>query len=178
MGEFGATITFVSNIPGETQTLPTLIYTFTQVPGGDASAMKLTLISDRDRVRRDLRLRGRRSGRQPKGSFAMTLEGRSAGHGLASLRSMRRFATEGGVTAIFGRSGSGKTTLINMIAGLRATRSMGASVLDKEVLLDTARGTDKPAYRRRIGYVFQDGRLFPHLTVRQNLLYGRWFAAG
>lgn len=45
MGEFGATITFVSNIPGETQTLPTLIYTFTQVPGGDAAAMKLTLIS-------------------------------------------------------------------------------------------------------------------------------------
>jgi molybdate transport system permease protein len=45
MGEFGATITFVSNIPGETQTLPSAIYTFTQVPGGDAGAMKLTLIS-------------------------------------------------------------------------------------------------------------------------------------
>jgi molybdate transport system permease protein len=45
MGEFGATITFVSNIPGETQTLPTLIYTFTQVPGGDAGALKLTLLS-------------------------------------------------------------------------------------------------------------------------------------
>ncbi|WP_269933332.1 molybdate ABC transporter permease subunit [Aminobacter sp. HY435] len=45
MGEFGATITFVSNIPGETQTLPSAIYTFTQVPGGDAGAMRLTLIS-------------------------------------------------------------------------------------------------------------------------------------
>ena len=45
MGEFGATITFVSNIPGETQTLPTLIYTFTQVPGGEAGALRLTLIS-------------------------------------------------------------------------------------------------------------------------------------
>jgi molybdate transport system permease protein len=45
MGEFGATITFVSNIPGETQTLPSLIYTFTQVPGGDAGALKLTVIS-------------------------------------------------------------------------------------------------------------------------------------
>jgi molybdate transport system permease protein len=45
MGEFGATITFVSNIPGETQTLPTLIYTFTQVPGGDAAALRLTLVS-------------------------------------------------------------------------------------------------------------------------------------
>ena len=45
MGEFGATITFVSNIPGETQTLPSLIYTLTQVPGGDAGAMRLTLVS-------------------------------------------------------------------------------------------------------------------------------------
>jgi len=45
MGEFGATITFVANIPGETQTLPTAIYTFTQVPGGDAAAMRLVLIS-------------------------------------------------------------------------------------------------------------------------------------
>jgi molybdate transport system permease protein len=45
MGEFGATITFVSNIPGETQTLPTLIYTLTQIPGGDAGALRLTLIS-------------------------------------------------------------------------------------------------------------------------------------
>ncbi|MSP48206.1 MAG: molybdate ABC transporter permease subunit [Alphaproteobacteria bacterium] len=45
MGEFGATITFVSNIPGETQTLPALIYTFTQVPGGDAGAYRLTLVS-------------------------------------------------------------------------------------------------------------------------------------
>jgi molybdate transport system permease protein len=45
MGEFGATITFVSNIPGETQTLPTLIYTFTQVPGGDEAALRLTLVS-------------------------------------------------------------------------------------------------------------------------------------
>ena len=45
MGEFGATITFVSNIPGETQTLPSAIYTFTQVPGGDAGAMRLTIVS-------------------------------------------------------------------------------------------------------------------------------------
>jgi molybdate transport system ATP-binding protein len=86
------------------------------------------------------------------------------------------FATEGGVTAIFGRSGSGKTTLINIIAGL-VRPEHGRVVLDKEVLLDTARGIDMPAYRRRIGYVFQEGRLFPHLNVRQNLLYGRWFAA-
>ena len=49
-------------------------------------------------------------------------------------------------------------------------------MLDGEPLLDTARGIDVPRHRRRIGYVFQDARLFPHLTVRRNLLYGRWFA--
>jgi molybdate transport system permease protein len=45
MGEFGATITFVSNIPGETQTLPSAIYTFTQIPGGETGALRLTLVS-------------------------------------------------------------------------------------------------------------------------------------
>jgi molybdate transport system ATP-binding protein len=85
------------------------------------------------------------------------------------------FATAGGVTAIFGRSGSGKTTLINIIAGL-VRPEHGRVVLDGDVLLDTNQGTDMPAFKRRIGYVFQEGRLFPHLTVRQNLLYGRWFA--
>jgi molybdate transport system permease protein len=45
MGEFGATITFVSNIPGETQTLPSAIYTFTQIPGGESGALRLTLVS-------------------------------------------------------------------------------------------------------------------------------------
>jgi molybdate transport system ATP-binding protein len=47
--------------------------------------------------------------------------------------------------------------------------------LDRDVLVDTAGGTWRPPHRRRIGYVFQEPRLFPHLTVRQNLLYGRWF---
>ena len=85
------------------------------------------------------------------------------------------FASTGGVTALFGRSGAGKTTVINCIAGLlRPDR--GRILLDGEPLLDTARGIDVPRHRRRIGYVFQDARLFPHLTVRRNLLYGRWFA--
>ena len=58
MGEFGATITFVSNIPGETQTLSSAIYTFTQVPGGDAGALRLTLVVDRHFHDRAARLRG------------------------------------------------------------------------------------------------------------------------
>ncbi|MCP3474081.1 molybdenum ABC transporter ATP-binding protein [Bradyrhizobium sp. CCGUVB1N3] len=82
------------------------------------------------------------------------------------------FASEGRVTGLFGASGSGKTTLVNMIAGLlRPDR--GTIVIDGDVLDDTAAGIHVPAYRRRIGYVFQDARLFPHLNVAQNLDYGR-----
>jgi molybdate transport system ATP-binding protein len=85
------------------------------------------------------------------------------------------FDSEGGLTALFGRSGAGKTSLVNAIAGLyRPTE--GYVAVDDEVLTDTANGIFVPAHRRRVGYVFQEGRLFPHLNVRQNLLYGRWFA--
>ncbi|MFD1912746.1 molybdenum ABC transporter ATP-binding protein [Halodurantibacterium flavum] len=80
-----------------------------------------------------------------------------------------------GVTVLFGPSGSGKTTLVNAVAGLLRPDA-GRIAVDDWVLLDTASRRFLPAHRRRIGYVFQEGRLFPHLTVRQNLLYGRWFA--
>jgi molybdate transport system ATP-binding protein len=76
-----------------------------------------------------------------------------------------------GVTALFGRSGCGKTTLVNLLAGLLPGAS-GRITLEDEPWLDTVRGIDVPAERRRIGYVFQDARLFPHYTVRGNLLYG------
>jgi molybdate transport system ATP-binding protein len=82
------------------------------------------------------------------------------------------FENNGGVTALFGRSGAGKTSIINMIAGLlRPDR--GQIVLDGEIIDDTAAAIHVPAYRRRIGYVFQDARLFPHLSVADNLDYGR-----
>lgn len=76
-----------------------------------------------------------------------------------------------GVVALFGRSGSGKTTLVNIIAGLLAPDE-GLVQLDETVLTDTVSGTHVPAERRAVGYVFQDARLFPHLTVRNNLRYG------
>ena len=85
------------------------------------------------------------------------------------------FAAEGGVTALFGRSGSGKTSLIRIVAGL-ARPQEGRVVLSGDTLFDSARGLFVPAHRRRFGYVFQEARLFPHMTVRQNLDYGRWFA--
>jgi molybdate transport system ATP-binding protein len=82
------------------------------------------------------------------------------------------FTSEGQVTGLFGASGAGKTSLIGMIAGLlRPDR--GHIAIDTETLDDTAAHIHIPAYRRRIGYVFQDARLFPHLDVRQNLDYGR-----
>jgi molybdate transport system ATP-binding protein len=83
-----------------------------------------------------------------------------------------RFEATGGATALFGPSGAGKTSIVNMIAGLLKP-DRGAIALDDAVLFDAARGIDMPPHRRRIGYVFQEGRLFPHLSVRQNLDYGR-----
>ena len=82
------------------------------------------------------------------------------------------FSSEGRVTGLFGASGAGKSSLINMIAGLlRPDR--GTIVIDGETVDDTASGIHVPTWRRRIGYVFQDARLFPHLNVAQNLDYGR-----
>jgi molybdate transport system ATP-binding protein len=82
------------------------------------------------------------------------------------------FEATAGATALFGPSGAGKTSLVNMIAGLVAP-DRGRIALDDTVLFDSAARIDVPAHRRRIGYVFQEGRLFPHMTVAQNLDYGR-----
>lgn len=76
-----------------------------------------------------------------------------------------------GIIALFGRSGCGKSTAINLIAGLLRPDS-GRLQLDDEVLFDSASGIDVASERRRIGYVFQDARLFPHYTVGGNLRYG------
>ncbi len=86
-----------------------------------------------------------------------------------------RFATGDGLVALSGRSGSGKTSIINIIAGLVRPQH-GFVKIGDAVLVDTSCGIFVPPQRRRVGYVFQEGRLFPHFTVRQNLLYGRWFA--
>ncbi len=76
-----------------------------------------------------------------------------------------------GVTAVFGRSGAGKTTLVNMLAGL-VRPDRGRIVLNDRTLFSSRDRVDLPPERRRLGYVFQEGRLFPHLSVRGNLLYG------
>jgi molybdate transport system ATP-binding protein len=96
-------------------------------------------------------------------------------HRLGSFALDIHFRSGPGLTALFGRSGAGKTSVVNAIAGLIAPER-GRIVVDGSVLTDTEQGIHTPTHRRRIGYVFQEGRLFPHLTVRQNLLFGRWFA--
>jgi len=96
--------------------------------------------------------------------------------GLGAFRLKSAFEAGEGVTALFGRSGAGKTSVVNAIAGiLRPDR--GRIAIDGEVLFDSERGIDVPTPRRRVGYVFQEGRLFPHLNVRQNLRYARLFSA-
>ncbi|MEH3116401.1 MAG: molybdenum ABC transporter ATP-binding protein [Methylorubrum populi] len=87
------------------------------------------------------------------------------------------FTAGAGLTALFGRSGSGKTTVIDLIAGL-ARPQRGRIAVDGTVLLDTERGLRVPVHRRRIGCVFQEARLMPHLSVRQNLRFGRFFSGG
>lgn len=93
---------------------------------------------------------------------------------LGSFTIEAAFSGSGGLTALFGQSGSGKTSLVNLIAGLTKP-DHGRIVVDGKVLVDTERRIFLPPHKRRIGYVFQDARLFPHLTVSQNLRYGRWF---
>jgi molybdate transport system ATP-binding protein len=97
-------------------------------------------------------------------------------HRLGDFRLDVAFRSEGGLTALFGPSGSGKTTIVNVIAGLLRPERAHVEVAG-EVLVDTAGNVFVPPHRRRLGYVFQEPRLFPHLTVRQNLLYGHWFSA-
>jgi len=98
-------------------------------------------------------------------------------HRLGAFDLDIHFRSGRGLTALFGRSGAGKTSVINAIAGL-VRPERGRIVVDGWVLMDTERGIRAPAHRRRVGYVFQEDRLFPHLTVRQNLLFGWWFAPG
>jgi len=82
------------------------------------------------------------------------------------------FAVEStGVTALFGVSGAGKTSIVNMVAGLSRPDS-GLIVVNGLTAFDSDRGIDVPPERRRFGYVFQDARIFPHLSVRSNLTYG------
>ena len=99
-------------------------------------------------------------------SFDIDIEARRGDFSIAVA-----FQAGAGVTALFGPSGAGKTSILNMIAGvLRPSR--GRIAADGQVLFDSNAGIDLKPEHRRVGYIFQDARLFPHMTVESNLLYG------
>lgn len=95
-------------------------------------------------------------------------------HRLGHFTLNADFDVPPGLTVLYGRSGSGKTTVINAVAGLLRPDE-GRVVVKGRTLLDSAQGVNLPPHRRGLGYIFQEGRLFPHLSVRQNLKFSRWF---
>ncbi|MEE1557156.1 MAG: ATP-binding cassette domain-containing protein, partial [Alphaproteobacteria bacterium] len=90
---------------------------------------------------------------------------------LGDFKIKAAFQADAGITALFGPSGAGKTSLVNMLAGLQRP-SRGRIVVREHVLFDSGEGIDLPPEQRRLGYVFQESRLFPHLSVADNLSYG------
>lgn len=94
-------------------------------------------------------------------------------HTLGSFQLEVQIDVGSGLTALVGPSGAGKTTLLNLVAGVLCPTD-GVIRLDSTTLADARAHTWVPPHRRRIGYVFQEPRLLPHLTVRQNLHYARW----
>jgi molybdate transport system ATP-binding protein len=98
----------------------------------------------------------------------------AARHTLGDFTLDVTFEAHGRVVALFGPSGSGKSTLLDIIAGLVRPDEARVEV-EGRVLADTATGLHVPVHRRRVGYVFQDARLLPHLSVARNLRFGRWF---
>lgn len=93
-------------------------------------------------------------------------------HSLGAQEFEVRLSVEDrGITALFGRSGAGKTTIVNMIAGL-VKPDWGSIAVNGRTLYDSKAGINLPPEKRRIGYVFQEGRLFPHMSVHANLVYG------
>jgi molybdate transport system ATP-binding protein len=113
-----------------------------------------------------------RAARHPASAWTVTMLRVDVSKQLGEFSLDAAFTSEGRVTGLFGASGAGKSSLINMIAGL-VKPDRGVIAIDGETLDDTEARVHVPPYRRRIGYVFQDARLFPHLDVSQNLDYGR-----
>ena len=91
---------------------------------------------------------------------------------LGSFHLAVRFSAQAPILGLFGRSGSGKTSVINAIAGI-VRPARGTIRINDACLFDAAKGIDVPPDKRRVGYVFQDALLFPHMDVEANLLYGQ-----
>src|SRR5690606_2512216 len=112
----------------------------------------------------------------PRGACAVSMRAVDIAFVRGGMPIAARFEAQAGVTALFGRSGAGKTSVLHAIAGLLRPER-GSVRLGARCLYDSDRGIDVPVHRRRIGLVFQDARLLPHLSVRSNLLYGHRLAS-
>jgi len=197
LGEFGATLMLAGNIPGKTQTMPVAI--FFAAEGGDMgraldwvlAIVILSLVTiaalnywtpGQGRPRRQ----GNAAGRMPERILSQPSiiargpapEGRAGGDGSGLTVDLRKhypgfelsaaFSARGGASGLLGASGSGKSMTLRCIAGLERA-DQGRVLLNGRVLLDTSNGIDLSPAKRRIGIVFQDYALFPHLTVRDNI---------
>jgi molybdate ABC transporter permease protein len=191
LGEFGATLMLAGNIPGRTQTMPIAI--FFAAEGGDLHrallwvlltvAMSLAAIGALNTWARPRLVRAFPPA-EPSAESPLVLprvvkavEGAGGSIELNARKSYRgfelnvAFTNEGGTLGLLGASGSGKSMTLRAIAGL-ITPDEGRIVLNGRVLYDSAAGIRLSPAARRVGMVFQDYALFPHLTVRQNIAFG------
>jgi molybdate ABC transporter permease protein len=197
LGEFGATLMLAGNIPGRTQTMPVAI--FFAAEGGDMQRALVWVIliailslvtiaalnywTPRSRTPRWSANRDRETPERLTAPSAVVTRGaafqeRADGNGSGLTVDLQKtysgfelsatLRTRGGVLGLLGPSGSGKSMTLRCIAGLEAPEK-GRVVLNGRVLLDTGAGIHLSPAQRRIGIVFQDYALFPHLTVRENI---------
>ena len=192
LGEFGATLMLAGNIPGRTQTMPLAV--FFAAEGGDnarALAWVATLVAlslagiaamnywtpQRRAIPRRIPLRPPETDaplalapRPPASSAAGQLEAEFH-HKLPGFTLRVSFHSSGGVLGLLGASGAGKSLTLRALCGLESPRE-GRIVLNGRVLFDSRKGIRLRPAERRIGMVFQDYALFPHLTVEQNIAFG------
>ena len=196
LGEFGATLMLAGNIPGRTQTMPLAVF-FAAESGNERLAavwvvalvfLSLGVIAALNYWRPRPRALARRPRREPAPDFAtptIALPPRALGefgagatpsievdihHALGGFHLRAAFQSDGGVLGLLGASGAGKSLTLRAIAGLESPRQ-GRIVLNGRVLLDTRQGIRLRPAARRIGMVFQDYALFPHLTVAGNIAF-------
>ena len=179
LGEFGATITFAGSFPGRTQTMPIAVYYALETDPDAAILLSLVLLLVSVVVLvtlRDRWLRGGRSGERddladratPASTEGLVVDAEVSRGGFTLRAALT--AAPGEVLAVLGPNGAGKSTLLGAVAGLTPV-SAGRIVLGGAVLDDADSGAFVEAAKRPVGFVFQDYRLFPHLSVLDNVAF-------
>ncbi|MBD2295873.1 molybdate ABC transporter permease subunit [Anabaena sphaerica FACHB-251] len=191
LGEFGATLMLAGNIPGQTQNIPMAIYF--AVEAGDIKeawfwAIIIVSISlsgiiltnfwqeQKHKIRRTDKAENRQI--EPENqSFSLPLHSSTSGlfldieKNLTSFHLKIAFATDNQPLGLLGGSGAGKSMILRCVAGIE-TPTKGRIVLNDRVLFDSGKGINIPSRHRKIGFLFQNYALFPHLTVAQNIAFG------